>query len=108
MYLLIEFDDDQDARDEVIYWQVDATIGSVVGIYRKPTQFCDCNVARKPPLGWSRGPKYHWWICTLCGRPSKQWANALPECLGRNLLEQSSPEPQTPEENPELGVKGDN
>lgn len=92
-FVLLEFDDDKEA--ELFAMQggmlaeragVDTMV--VVGIFRKPTKYCDCKVkglwSRQD--GWTMGRKYGWWVHNRCGRPSKQWAEGMKGSLGRNLF----------------------
>ena len=99
-YVVIEFDNDEDAdayineikdAEESIMGMLSSHYGApqlarIVGLYKKPTIFCECQGSRKPPMGWTRGKKYGWWICTECGKPSQQWSRALPSMMGVNLL----------------------
>lgn len=83
-YVVIEFDNDEDADYEIEHFNT--SDARIVGLYKKPTIFCEHTDARKPPKGWTRGKKYGWWICTECGKPSQQWSRALPSMMGVNLL----------------------
>lgn len=90
-YVLLLFDDDGAADSFVNVYSVreDAfskVLPEVVGVYKKPTVFCDCIGSRKPPDGWRKGSKYGWWICTMCGKPSEEWSKRMLDMMGKNLL----------------------
>lgn len=67
----------------------------VIGVFKKPTLYCnpaDGHRNRKKTYqGWTRGKKYGWWVCSLCGKPTEKWANGdlWPYILGFNLLPKS-------------------
>lgn len=101
--VLVEFDDDAKAQRFVAkvnggYHAVDcdedgsykASPIRAVGVWKVPTKFCKCSDAgqKMKISGYSRGPKYGWWIHT-CGRPSRFWRDAryrLWDAMGRNIL----------------------
>lgn len=77
-YVLVAFEDNAEADKFVNAAKVYATdertsmsevFGEVVGVFFKPTQFCEC-----PTLGnMSRGKKFGAWVHT-CGKPVRgQW-----------------------------------
>lgn len=73
-----------------------------------PTKFCSCaDDGRKVDLsGYSRGPKYGWWIHT-CGKPSRFWVQAryrLWDALGKNIL----PGAEDPDMDPQMAHDHDN
>lgn len=74
---------------------------TVRAVWKKPTIFCDkndghLNMKKKTEQGFTRGQKYGWWVCRVCGKPSKLWAagNAWNTALGMNLLPQSELAPE--------------
>jgi hypothetical protein len=63
----------------------------VVAAYKKPTKFCepqDGHRGTKTTGGWTRGKKYGWWVCGVCGKPTKRWATGdiWHYSMGYNLL----------------------
>lgn len=98
VYVLLSFKDDEQAKtfvantlqtDEVfLYAQEEYVPAEVLGVFKKPTAFCDqTNGHRKKLTGWTRGRNYGWWICASCGKPSKEWAKGGQwSALGTNLL----------------------
>lgn len=115
--VLMEFDDDDKAR--LFVEKVNGRFGTpevphsasrrrVVGVWKVPTKFCRCaSQGQKMKIsGYSRGPKYGWWIHT-CGRPSKFWRDAryrLWDALGKNIL----PGAVDPDMDPQLAHDHDN
>jgi len=69
-YVVLEFEDNEDAEHfvgDVFYHYA----GEVVGLFAKPTQFCDgggCTRGRVQP--WARGAKFGWWVCRTCKKPT--------------------------------------
>lgn len=102
-YVVLQVDDDREAdkvidalqRGDYIGLEAPLVFGTtkVVGVFKKPTLFCDSVVGRhsskKTQGGWTRGLKYGWWVCAICKKPSKRWADNLNAVLGaaRNLLD---------------------
>ena len=113
-YVLLAFDDDQDAiafvdmvsvlhAEDKEFLVTDDPIhegrsfkGFIRGMWKKPTMFCDCTDKRKPPHGWTRGQKWGWWVCTKCSRPSVGWArgDVWYTALGKNILPISNDAPE--------------
>lgn len=64
------------------------------GVFKKPTKFCSCTSTRK--RGFTRGRKYGWWVCSMCGRPTQGWASldGLYHVLGFNLLPKDADAPE--------------
>lgn len=50
-------------------------------VYRIPTKFCDPSDghrgARKTHMGWTRGRKWGWLVCSICGKPTSKWGNGF-------------------------------
>jgi hypothetical protein len=109
--VVVEFESDDDAKrfvkgmmndDIVITENVLASDGQyslaynvvkaiVTAAYKKPTKFCepdDGHRGRKRTTGWTRGRKYGWWVCGVCGKPTKKWATGdiWQYSMGYNLL----------------------
>jgi hypothetical protein len=130
-YVLLAFDDDQEAirfaeaaqSEQGITWipardhtgdaELDTFLGLdaiVRGMWKKPTMFCDCTDKRKPPHGWTRGQKWGWWVCTKCSRPGAGWArgDVWYTALGKNILpiSQDAPEYRGPGHKQHPGYPG--
>ena len=59
--------------------------GEVVGVFKKPTMFCECGPAGNQ--WWQEGRKWGWQICVKCGKPGHQGSHRYPDrALGRNLI----------------------
>ena len=70
-YVLVEFDDDEDADAfAAMVSPSDVASMRVRGVFKKPTLFCDCP---KPSEKNSRGAKWGWWLCRNpgCGKPQR-------------------------------------
>lgn len=84
-YVLLEFDNDDEAEafTSVLQDDIETAVMRAVGVYKKPTIFCDCsNPGDKSVLG----AKWGWWVHKECGRPKKgNWQNP------RNLLKPDEP-----------------
>lgn len=105
-YILLSFDNDKDAEEFVQAMQKQDTSGrpfipegvAVRGVWKKPTQFCDCALRGRNTKGraWTRGKKFGWWVCTVCHKPSQAWAkgDAWYTALGTNLLPKSEGAPE--------------
>ena len=77
-YLVVQFDNDAEA--DAFAATIQATEGTIAiaGIFKKPTQFCDCS----GELKFKRGEQWGWWIHPACGRARNgQWQSP------RNLLD---------------------
>ncbi len=95
VYVLLSFEDDEEAKDFVRGKVLDNPyLPTVCGVFKKPTVFCEEPTTRhgkgKTGVGWTRGKKYGWWVCTFCGKPSGIAATAGSTkwelALGTNLL----------------------
>lgn len=54
----------------------------VVGLYMRPTVYCECPPSGKSRVSWSKGKKFGLWIHT-CGKPSRlAWHNMLYKLSG--------------------------
>jgi hypothetical protein len=67
------------------------TAAKLRAVWRKPTLFCDSgdgHRGKKTAAGWTRGPKWGWWVCGACGKPTKGWAGMwkFDSVMGLNLL----------------------
>jgi hypothetical protein len=83
-YVLIQVDEN-DRADRLIDKLSGVTGLRIIGLFGKPTQFCEC------PGPWersTRGKKYGWYCCPDCGYPRKFGPHQRP----RNLLEGDTPE----------------
>lgn len=67
---------------------------SIVGVFGKPTQFCDTathpHATTRRVNGFTRGTRFGWWVCAHCSKPKKAWASNLSAVLSqaRNLLDE--------------------
>lgn len=100
VFVLLTFDDEGEAHDFVglvlntrtreldvaLYSMFRAM--SVWGVFKKPTQFCECVGGRKTASGFTRGLKYGWWVCAKCKKPTARWASGRQwfSVIGSNLL----------------------
>lgn len=67
-YVVVEFDNNEEADAFVSTLQGDAASMRVVGVYQKPTKFCEC---ADPGDRSTLGQKYNWYVHAACGRPKK-------------------------------------
>lgn len=110
LYVLLSFDDEGKAKEYVkqviesegLYtlddnYKTEAVVGEYVstkveGVFKKPTKFCDETDGHraqiKKHMGWVRGRRYGWNVCSVCGKPNKGYAGirAWISALGVNLL----------------------
>lgn len=99
-FVVISVEDNEVAEELVRDWRdggLDPGI-EVVGLFGKPTQFCNSNDGKHPArraLGFTHGRKFGWWVCAYCGKPKtlygknpqaviSQARNLLPEVEERN------------------------
>lgn len=99
-YVLLSFEDDEAAKtlveDMILGPQYAPALeggkAEVKAVFRKPTKFCDPSDGHrgsgKFTFAATRGRKYGWWVCSKCGKPSKEWAKGdrWYTALGTNLL----------------------
>lgn len=88
-YLIIEFDDEQDA--EKLRAQVDAATQKgrkyrTVGLFARPGKVCICsNIAAERGRSRdmvARGGRFGWWVCTKCKKPrlgNHELKNLIPQ-----------------------------
>jgi hypothetical protein len=67
-YLLLEFDRDEDAEAFASTLEADNTTIHAVGMYKKPTLFCDCTDSGEKSVF---GSKWGWFVHKVCGRPRR-------------------------------------
>jgi len=77
-YMIIEFDEEAPANK--LRAQIDNATKAgkpfrVVGLFAKPTHYCDCGVdkwtgTKSQPATTKRGRKFGWWVCIECRRPA--------------------------------------
>lgn len=93
--VVLEFSDESYAKDYVADWLGRSSKVQVIAVFKKPTLYCDPadghRNRKKTHQGWTRGKKYGWWVCSLCGKPTEKWATGdlWPFSLGFNLLPKS-------------------
>lgn len=106
-FVLIEFDDDEKAKKYVQdtlskeefhegLLLDPVPIFKAVAVWRKPTMWCDNSDGhrkKKTASGWTRGRKWGWWVCAICGKPSLGWVEGslwrFDSAFGYNLLPDS-------------------
>lgn len=106
--VVLEFDDEEGAKafvkstildgcvygDRVSDYPEDdraSYLMKVIGVFKKPTKYCDPNDGHrrgKTSSAWTRGKKYGWWVCAVCGKPTEKWATGRlwQYSMGFNLL----------------------
>lgn len=91
VYVLLTFDDESEAKDFCGIVLDRRPQMKLWGIFKKPTQFCECVGGRKTASGFTRGLNYGWWVCARCKKPTKKWAEGRHwfSVLGTNLLPKS-------------------
>lgn len=90
-YMLLKFDTDGDAAWAMALEELRGH-PEVVAIYRAPTVFCECATKEGSAIrrrGWTKGRKWGWWVCDICGSMSKlAHLNIIrSEAFGFNLLD---------------------
>lgn len=93
-YLLIEFDDEQQASR--LRAQIDNATKSgkafrVVGLFAKATKYCQCDPLNKVTTKTNdarlkRGKKYGWWVCLECRRPDSRMAGLVNLIKPRDII----------------------
>jgi hypothetical protein len=80
-YVLLSFSSNADAEDFVLEYQARLEGRSldmsqpeyeIDAVYGKPTQFCtpgDGHRGRRRASGYTRGKRFGWWVCAMCGKP---------------------------------------
>ena len=66
---------------------------TVRAVFAKPDKFCDCARGKGT---FTRGTKLGWWVCAICKKPSKLWANGdmWYLAIGVNMLPISESAPE--------------
>lgn len=84
-YLLLKFENELDRINAVTFGELPGH-PEIIAVYRAPTVFCDCVSVKN--RGWTKGQKWGWWVCDICGKPSKlAHNNTIQEnTFGFNLL----------------------
>jgi hypothetical protein len=94
VYVVVAFDDNAEGKRFVekvneAFEAVDDDYKSrrVVGVWYKPTKFCECTGADAGSNAFMRASKTGWWVHYPCGRPKRAWAGlGVWESMGRNVL----------------------
>lgn len=88
-YVVLYFEDNEDAEQFSTY------VGEVTALVPAPTLFCQGCKGGKTQTGWFKGPKYGWWVCAKCGKPSRGWAQNYRAVISsaKNLLDDVQKEP---------------
>ncbi|HVI77654.1 MAG TPA: hypothetical protein VM715_05730 [Candidatus Acidoferrum sp.] len=104
-HVVLEFDSEASAKEfvheNVLYdgWINRLWRGKVIGVFKRPTKFCDCPEVQKVSKGNTyrnvQGQKYGWWVHDKCGRPTHHYADTANDAgwfvrsyqtFGSNLL----------------------
>lgn len=83
-YLVVQVDDN-DRADKLASKLNEVTGIDVIGLFGKPTQYCECEGPWDRSI---RGKKYGWYICPDCGKPRSEGPHQRPA----NLLWTEVPE----------------
>jgi hypothetical protein len=113
--LLVQIDDDEQAKKWAQYLVdngivmnshgpegIDVAAATIRGAWKIPTQYCNSADGHlqgqgKTRAGFTRGKKFGWWVCAVCGKPTEDWGKGgnWDYVLGTNLLPQEiSDEPR--------------
>jgi hypothetical protein len=126
VHVMLDFDNDEDAkrlvRFAILNGGVEAPFNQVDdplirctprGVWKKPLSFCDDQPVghrsdylkriKSKMGGWTRGPKFGWWVDPACGRPTRDWAEGHRwwYSLGTNLLPKPYATEDTGQETPQ-------
>ena len=97
-YVVLFFEDNDIAQEFATewtaYWSVDPekrSDGEVKALVPAPTLFCEDPFSQhgNKKAGYFRGKKYGWWVCAVCGKPTKAWGEKYNAVIssGKNLLD---------------------
>lgn len=95
-YVVIAFEDNDLAEDFARGEPREYPYGSweTVALVPAPTVFCDDPFGQHgvKKAGYFLGPKYGWWVCAGCGKPTEAWGKQYNSVIssGKNLLEVES------------------
>jgi hypothetical protein len=105
-YVVLKFEDNEKAEEFVrlncdgnLFFHEDmddydrVPLGDVAALVPAPTLFCECGVrGGTKGGGFFKGPKYGWWCCAKCGKPTEAWGTSYAAVVGsgNNLLEESN------------------
>lgn len=99
-YVVIRFEDNKAAEDFVDQQKAaDGVFGDqeTVALIPAPTLFCEDPFSQhgNKKAGYFRGKKYGWWVCSICGKPSRLWGSNYRAVVGagKNLLEETTDYP---------------
>ena len=95
-YVVLSFFDEEEAEYFIHTTQKITYLPyGVVGVFKRPTIFCDMNKDEHPKSGklgyaYTKGKKWGWWVCAQCKKPQKLWGQRLQAVLAdsRNLLQE--------------------
>lgn len=85
-YMLLKFKNELDRCNAMLQSELPGH-PEVIAVYRAPTTFCPGGSGHKE--AWTKGRRWGWWVCDLCGSVSKlAHQNAIrSEAFGFNLLD---------------------
>lgn len=76
-YVVLEFDDNDDAERYVKEDRWDIFCGDVIGVYAKPTKFCHCVGSKAKRMAFTRTARFGWWVHVDCKKPTEAWAKGM-------------------------------
>lgn len=83
--MLVQVDDNE--RADALIRKLDPVAGMrVIGLFGRPTKFCEDSSHRSMNERSVRGPKYGWWHCTTCGKPKRHMFHTLTNLLDPETL----------------------
>lgn len=96
-YILVAVDDNGRA-DKLIEKLTPIGGVDVIGLFAKPQRYCTCSRIKEQGYTW--GQRLGWWVCTLCGRPSRGWGSSAQAVVSqaKNLLMGGENNPATIEQ----------
>lgn len=84
-YVVLHFEDNEQAEEFVEEARISLDVRALVPA---PTEFCHCG-SLGGLIGWTKGAKFGWWVCSDCKRPGTRWGKAYRAVIAAsvNLLE---------------------
>lgn len=79
-YLLVQVDDND--RADALMKKLEPVAGMrVIGLFGRPTKFCEDKSHRDINERSTRGPRYGWWHCSTCGKAKQNMFHVLTNLL---------------------------
>ena len=83
-YVVLEVDTDDPGYQDMH----DRLANSIVGVYRRPTMFCEsasgCSTGKRV-RGFTKGKKWGWWVCGVCKKPTYGWGSNHQAVVGSGV-----------------------